>query len=454
MKTNGRISWILMVVFISALVTGCQLVATPMPGMPTLAPPTPLPSSTPAERVVTLLPQATAERLPSATPLPPPTNTPEPAALSLVYVNMLDAQHGWAEDDQGRVYKTQTGGETWQDVSPTALFSTATFLDGQTALGIEKVPVGQPMQQMTTWQTTDGGQTWTSHSWGPLDPLVGEGGPVQLIFLDAQHGWAYFQIYPGMNHCETAIYQTADAGVTWQQVEISPFTNQGTLNGAYDTPYGHHIVTFLNQNLGFAGNGKLMATFDGGHDWREQSLAQPANFPKLDQPYTYVSPPWFTSDQDGVLFERVYAFNDVALPPGDIFGAAPKAAYLYVTHNGGETWQPYSTPALVGWPDFLDANSGWFLGSDNPAAPTPTGLWQTSDGGKTWQVLAKETPLPLGSKISFVSQQVGFAFNPNKSAAQQLIMGSQQSDIPQTYLYRTQDGGKTWQLMQPVKVDR
>jgi photosystem II stability/assembly factor-like uncharacterized protein len=107
------------------------------------------------------------------------------------------------------------------------------------------------------------------------------------------------------------------------------------------------------------------------------------------------------------------------------------------TTDGGRTWLP-SFPADchgrcgVAGMDFLDARHGYLI-AGAPAVGLPNRLFRTADGGSTWQPVAK---MPVLGPITFLDDRVGFAF-ANSGAP--FYFGP-----PIGTLYRTTDGGRTW----------
>lgn len=129
---------------------------------------------------------------------------------------------------------------------------------------------------------------------------------------------------------------------------------------------------------------------------------------------------------------------------------------VWHTVDGGQSW----TQASIASPTqeglaliemfFVDANNGWVLGQIYPGMNQVFAvLYATSDGGDTWQLISNpmapsgptETNLPGsyslpfgGQPLAFISPQVGFTGGDS--------------------LYKTEDGGITWQAQQiPAPTD-
>jgi photosystem II stability/assembly factor-like uncharacterized protein len=117
--------------------------------------------------------------------------------------------------------------------------------------------------------------------------------------------------------------------------------------------------------------------------------------------------------------------------------------YILRTSNGGQNWVNTtpggSFPAssiLIGF--FLNSNQGWVL---LPSSDLATGtLFRTKDGGNSWQNWA----VGFGqANLFFLDTQNGWALADRGS-----IAGKQAVDI-----YQTRDGGETWLLIHQVSLE-
>ncbi len=448
---------VVFILIIQAWATGaCNLRVTTPTG-------TPGPAGTPTLEAG---PPATASPTPEPSATPParaalrPTTIQAGEPLTLTQVVMHTVSDGWALSLDGHVYHTTSGPAQWQDVTP------GQALQGQSPAAVAAFPSGAPQAAIVAYtqsdpggltrflifRTQDAGQTWQASDpleAGSLD-LVGL---VQLFSQDGQHAWLLGQIYPGMHHVYTSLYASQDGGAHWTLVESpEPDSSSPTLlSGSYSLPYGRELLAFLNDQVGYAGNGELQMTKDGGKNWQAVSLPKDADYPQLSQASEYAAPPRFTSPQDGAFLLRVDEFDSIYCPPCDIFQTLPQALYVYVTHDNGATWTPYPAPARTGSLAFLDADNGFFLGKDNPDPQVAARFFRMQDGGQSWApVEAKGTP-PLGSALQFVDEQHGFAYNlyvqPGPGNPFQAFDNSATSAA---YLYQTSDGGLTWQEIKPV----
>jgi photosystem II stability/assembly factor-like uncharacterized protein len=102
-------------------------------------------------------------------------------------------------------------------------------------------------------------------------------------------------------------------------------------------------------------------------------------------------------------------------------GGAEDRSFLYTTSDGGASWQTAVFPG--GELYLLDPSHGWALSTD---------LHWTEDGGATW---TKVKTVAWEGQFSFVNPQLGWA------------VAHTEQEIA---LVRTADGGRTWELLEPV----
>ena len=420
-------------------------VATQPPVQATAAPTLSLPTMQPsavAAPATTVPAQATAA-------------TAQPVALASL--KMVDGQTGWGVSSSGQILRTTAGLNAWQVVSPSELANlpanpnpelpVAFFLDASHAW----ISYLESNRDLVVQQTADGGQTWQPPTTLPAADLSGELGPISFDFLDSQNGWLWADVHPGMMHVFPILFHTSDGGSSWQTI-YNGVPNSGVtqpvLTGSFSLSYGSKVFTFLDPSNGLAGTGSLYSTPDGGKTWQTVQLQPPAGLPTFTKPYTYVTPPVFGSAVDGAVLVTLYEFDNVYLPPGDLFQGLPKASYLMWTHDGGKTWSPGKAPAQDGMLTLLDGNTGWFLGKSDPATSAASTLFGTTDGGNSWTTLADHSPLPLASQLQFINANDGFAIAPERGAL--TFFGNYDARLTpgDYYLYQTQDGGKTWNSVQ------
>jgi photosystem II stability/assembly factor-like uncharacterized protein len=116
---------------------------------------------------------------------------------------------------------------------------------------------------------------------------------------------------------------------------------------------------------------------------------------------------------------------------------------LFRTTDGGQNWQSTEVPFGPNPVQFLNANDGWVMADRGAAAGSmAVDIYQTTDGGSTWtkvQSAAPQTQNQPGS-LPFGGDKLAMAF----SDMQHGWIGGSQPIVGHSYLYKTTDGGKTW----------
>ncbi len=383
----------------------------------------------------------------TATAIPAPTQTPIPQPVLLQTIHMLDETNGWAITDQHQIIRTNDGGVHWRDVTPPGLGSeqiVADFLSASFAWVSSTVisSSGIANASATLFRTSDGGHTWSKTTFQGFN--LG-----QIDFINSQDGWFFGETGVALGSSGAVIYRTTDGGATWTNVATAgPNTNPNDPNAL---PFSGDKtgISFLNALTGWATGTEgapgvvwLYVTHDGGVTWHHQSLPLPAGEAAgMVAPYV---PTFFDSQNGSMLVD----FEHSGLNPG--------AYYLYVTHDGGASWQlmpplPVNEINLghTSPPDFINANQGWL--SDGAA------LFMTSDGGQHWTRLQTNSTFKYVMELNVVSRTVGWAisFPPTSISAESTLNNASRAmsrptspDYSGTLtLLKTVDGGQTWETV-------
>lgn len=323
-----------LVALVSGLSIGVLLVRLPRPG--------------PANVVTAVPPTPFVTERPFPTPFPSPT---APLAPYLTSVQMVDATNGWGLTSKDRVVYTTNGGASWQDVTPPGLGAPIAeeFLNAKAAWVASgartdpNTPSTRPGDGTTMlFRTQDGGQTWQQSA---LPFYLG-----QMTFVDAQHGWILVGRGVAAGSEAVDIYRTTDGGATWKLVSSANASNNPDDPNVLPFSGSKSGMSFASATTGWVTGSEpapdfiyLYQTTDGGQTWQHQDLPLPSGVSNL---LTYVYPPFFADVQNGFL--RVSFALDSGQAPND----------LYVTHDGGKSWQS-TTLLPASTYDFLDARQGW-----------------------------------------------------------------------------------------------
>ncbi len=388
-----------MTLFMSLFFTGILLSACSIP----TAGPTPTASL--ATTAVSTLAQPAPTR-PAATAVPSPT-LPVVPDVALRSFEMVDAQNGWAASET-MVLRTVDGGVTWRNATPRdapADLGAAFQVKAISPLAAWMLlPDAAETKKGTLFRTADGGQTWQASA------VPFGGGWIQ--FQDDKK-YAVLMADRGVAAGSQAVdlYQTGDGGATWGLVyHVDPENpaDQGI-------PFGGDKsgVTFLDSAHGWVtgfmpmdGATYLYATQDGGKTWKQVQLSLPAGW---QQAQIETKPPVFFGGKEGVL--PLQASTNV----GQIV--------FYVTHNGGDAWQPMTPLKANGMVSIATASDiiVWNGGT----------LHYSPDAGQTWQDRTPNVDLSQSLiAMQFVDRQTGWVLSQDASG---------------TRFYRTSDGGLTWQ---------
>ena len=344
-------------------------------------------------------------------------------AVSLQTIQMFDPKTGWAvTSDKTHILHTTAGITRWKDVSPALTTITSTlvgtnFFSSSLAWAAVASETGSFL-----YRTHDGGQSWQK----ALIPDQFVGG-CQITFLNAHIGWLLVGKGAATGSEAVDVLHTNDGGATWQIVSATSYTN----NRPTALPFGGEKsgISFVNATTGWAtgssaaSNGIwLYVTHDGGTTWQPQSIPFTGNM--SDERMATLPPVFFNATQ-GIL--------------PVIFTGRTNQTIIYVTQNGGKSWNattPLPLVAVAHMTDFVDAAHGWVADNTNDARSnqyTQSTVYRTGDGGQHWT----QYTIKLGADmeaLDFVSPTQGWAIDS------------------QQMLYQTTDGGQTWTKVTPIIV--
>ncbi len=306
--------------------------------------------------------------------------------------------------------------------------------------------------------TSDDGATWRNIT--PLGAQVRR--IIAVFFLNTLNGWV-LTVQPEASAEEVpsliTVFRTSDGGATWASASFAgpPVIDPGPpeLFGTVQFVDSQHGWFSGVRKTGMMGTAQLYRTTNGGVTWSK------------------LTPP------DEGLFVYTARFVDAEE------GWLAAISHLYVTHDGGASWESRALPAPPGCdtitkymqisvPVFDDPKHGALSvsGRCSDESPDHTWFYISNDGGKSWKVSKTVTDNHGASIVdsatwfttrrdallettdagkhwaSFVSVPykpplIGFDFT-NASEGWAILYGESFDE-----LLATSDGGHTWKLLQP-----
>ncbi len=292
----------------------------------------------------------------------------------LIAVDFLGSATGFAVGNRSRIVYTINNGNFWSNSlvvrSRVAYARNVYFLDSN--LGFIKSSDHAPM---ITYQTQDGGNTWTEYMRAPnnrvfigvdkfyilpnllraffLDSLdnfyreivMAQSNP--NVIADSVRDFHFVDHQVGFYITPNQIYRSQDGGGYWNRVHQFEDISLNT-------------VFFVNYDVGYLGGdqGTVLKSVDGGQNWEDVSVAG--------------------VDVNGLCF----------VSPDTGFVAADEGVF-FRTNDGGVNWRP----KLTGTEDnlytlqFFDSQSGYIV--------TSTGFIATTDGGDHFRTYVT----PLGFEV-------------------------------------------------------
>ncbi|MFC5580773.1 hypothetical protein [Rhodanobacter terrae] len=234
------------------------------------------------------------------------------------------------------------------------------------------------------------------------------------------------------------VWKSSDGGTTYKPV----FDKQAVQSiGDVEIDPSRHDTIWVGtgeswtRNSVSIGDGIYKST-DGGETWTNMGLKGSERIAKI-----------LIDPRDG---NTVYA-----CAPGKLWSDSADRG-LYKTSDGGKTWsvvlkgRNLSTGCASVSMDPKDPNvifagmwdfrrKGWTFrsGGESPSAPSASGLYRSADGGRTWAEVTTAANKGFPKKPF---GRIAVAVAPSNPAIVYALIES-----PDSALYRSDDGGKTWQ---------
>jgi photosystem II stability/assembly factor-like uncharacterized protein len=292
-----------------------------------------------------------------------------------------------------KIFRTTNGGTSFEQLSKglTYNFTLLNFVDSKTGFAADDKGI---------IKTVDGGNTWQ------LCKEIKTGAYFeQLVFFNSKEGVAFLR--DDSSRC--IAYRTEDGGDNWASSELK------------FTTYLQNVV-FADANTVYAISGDLerkiiVKSLDGGKTWKEVLVDSSPGLTFYDILFT---------DKD-------HGWINGTMKLAGALASDPPTAFFRKTTDGGLTWaedirygQNYLEKIY-----FLDYLHGWYMGNIDD---TTRAIVRTTDGGNSWM------PYP------FVSQQDLTEYIGFQDANNGWMIRAYGAPLSPAFVYRTKDGGQTWQL--------
>jgi photosystem II stability/assembly factor-like uncharacterized protein len=303
----------------------------------------------------------------------------EDATLNDIF--FLDAQSGWAVGDQGVIWHTENGGQTWQQQTSGVFCSLQSvwFIDRRTgwAVGGQGLPYSSSSRGLVLG-TVDAGQTWQPLSWEQFPRLV------RVQFLNAKTGWAWGE---SSEYYPSGLFGSDSGGRMWAPASGS--AGAGWFAGCFTAPdtgvlagSGGTTALVLNRtvkpvafgalggrairSLQASSDGSYWAVADGGLVLRSASRGASWSVLSSGMP-----------DNAAAIFD----WRGVHAIARSVWVVGRPGTVVLHSADSGASWQTLPTgqftPLETIW--FHDRQLGWAAGALGT-------ILATRDGGRSWQV--------------------------------------------------------------------
>lgn len=301
--------------------------------------------------------------------------------------------------------------------------------------------------------------------------------PPAVFVLDKKHAWT-ITLGPGSvirgqglpwDHLTAVVNRTVDGGASWQAASVPGDYSNSQLAIAFTDPLAGYLIATPHDG---ASSATVLTTSDGGSSWRVVATVHLHDgSPGAELAASDGSTIWAGAQLEATINHPVLAvsrdrgrtWSEVTLPglaglwggDGMIEALGPPVfvnpsvgfftvrglnseAQVFGTRDGGRTWTRENMPAGLVLTNPTGYSNGLatvdFIDADRWVAATDSAILSTSDGGKTWTG-GKPLGLPAGRfvKLVFLDPENGLGlFQP--------------TDGTGSYLYRTWNGGISWQI--------
>jgi len=348
--------------------------------------------------------------------------------VSAVAMHASDTNVIYAGAASGGVFRSQDGGESWEQIFENALnISIGDIEIAPSDPNIMLVGTGESnpgggslaYDGSGVYKSTDGGLNWEGTG-------LMEGGSVGRIVIHPQDPNIAYTAAMGRlfsNNSERGVFRTTDGALSWEQVlYISDST--GAIDLVMDPSDPNILYVAMWERVRrpdrrqYGGHGcGIYKTTDGGDTWNELTNGLPtSNVGRIGIDI---------SQSDPDILYAIYA---------DSIGYF---AGVYKTTDKGDTWLRTNDASLSN----MYYSYGWWFGRihidpTDPDIVYPIGfdLYKTSNGGAFWSNISEGVHVDQHDLVSHI-------LDPEK-----LYLGNDGG------MYRSNDGGDSWELLDGLPI--
>ena len=346
-------------------------------------------------------------------------------ALRTRTITMFSNGTGWAAS-QSHIYHVIHRGRTWVPVTPSHLpqgsvLSLDPLSETQAAVAVSSVTSANRL--LTLYVTRNGGRHWASH---PVP--YSHNGIDFLDFLNPNLGWIGTDEV-GASGTETLVLlKTINGGQNFFEMpsSISPkMVMHGNFGHQGSVPIGNKTgVVFSSPTTGWITGIQNGGRTGGPTGWTAQSVNGGSTWT-----------PAHLSGKFYWIYSPVFWGSHLGLLPVNL---SPDRWRVYRTTNNGHSWIPGAIISVWG-PGYTSRRSfwswslttsldGWVVAERATNNRRPL-LYITHNGGVTWNRELTNLPLQEISHLDMITPQAGFAITRNSA---------------QQTLWHTNDGARHW----------
>ncbi len=254
-----------------------------------------------------------------------------------------------------------------------------------------------------------------------------------IQMVDERDGWTLCN--------DGKVLRTIDGGENW--IDVTPDIGKAkkTVLGKFflTSDIGWVALSEDYQHLTSNSSVTICTTYNGGKNWEKADI--PGQY--------YRAEPCFINEKIGWV--ELYYNDSLAQQPLDI----------YHTKDGGKSWaEVSSTGTVANEPDsiplsplkegiyFLNDSRGWVTGQ--PRANGYAMLYITNDGGRTWN--HQDLPIPEEYQHSLITIKAPIFFNDKDGVLPVTFDVDQPQPSIFNVFYHTNDGGMNWLINPPLNI--